>query len=293
MKRSLSPYEVGGALYLPATHKNLRKVLLEAYYPFVQTVIIDFEDAINDDDYMKVKDEMDEILAQLPQQKLLVFIRPRDHEHLQRLLKLAHIQKIDGFVLAKFDTKHMKKSMALIPKGDFWVMPVLESKELFDIKKREKIAKFLIKVKEDILLLRFGAEDLSSHLGLKRNCETLLYDLPSLSLLLNQIILQFKPLGFVISAPVYTCFSNEKGFEAEVKKDLLSGLFGKTLIHPQQSKQLNALLKVSQEDLSAAKKSLEKDVDAIFAHEGMMIETVPHRRWADGIIKRSEVYGVA
>jgi len=276
---------------MPATHKNVRKVLLENYYPFVQSVILDFEDAISQEEFEKFSD-ISLLLSELPKQKLLVFIRPRDNQHLQKLLALPDIGKVDGFVLAKFDTKTMKRSMKQIPKGKFWVMPVLESSELFDKKKLEKISKFLVKKTDEILMLRFGAEDLSTHLGLKRNCETMLYDLPPLSLLLNQLILHFKPLGFAISAGVYTCFSNESGFKKEVEKDLLCGLFGKTLIHPKQSQLLHELYKVDAKDLDSATQSLKDDAKAIFSHEGMMIESVPHRRWAQAIIKRSEVYGV-
>ena len=109
MKRLISSYEVGGALYIPATHKNVRKVILENYYPFVQSVILDFEDAISEDDFENISDEMMLLLRELPKQKLLVFIRPRDNQHLKILLALPEIEKIDGFVLAKFDTKTMKE----------------------------------------------------------------------------------------------------------------------------------------------------------------------------------------
>ena len=202
------------------------------------------------------------------------------------------IDKIDGFVLAKCDTQNMHHYFKELSKRAFWVMPVLESKEMFDSAKVEEIKYFLSQHHEQILTLRFGGEDLSSYLGLKRGCDDILYDFYALTQLLSSLVLTFKSEGFNITAPVFACFKNVEGFKRELHEDLKMGLFGKTVIHPSQLVLANEAYKVSNEESTQAHKVMDKDAKAIMASDGMMLETIPHRRWAKGVLMREELYGV-
>ena len=230
MQRDINAFHLGATLYLPAIHKNLRAVALNAKYSQAKSIIIDFEDAIFDEDMLQATKNITELLAEITQQELLIFIRPRSLDHLQTLLELEHIDKIDGFVLAKCDTQNMKEYFLPLQEKAFWIMPVLESTEIFDSSKIALIKAFLLEHQKQILTLRFGGEDLSSYLGLKRQCEDIIYDFYPLQQLLSSIVLNFKSLGFNISAPVFACFKNEQGFLKEVREDLKMGLFGKTVI---------------------------------------------------------------
>ena len=49
---------------------------------------------------------------------------------------------------------------------------------------------------------------------------------------------------------------------------------------------------MSDVELAQAKKVLDKDASAIMESDGMMLETIPHRRWAKGIIMRERLYGL-
>ena len=171
-------------------------------------------------------------------------------------------------------------------------MPVLESIEIFDSSKVALIKTFLLEHQKQILTLRFGGEDLSSYLGLKRQCEDILYDFYPLQQLLSNVVLNFKSSGFNITAPVFACFKNEQGFLKELREDLKMGLFGKTVIHPSQIVLAHKAYAVSDVELKQAQKVLAKGATAIMESDGMMLETIPHRRWARAIIIRKELYGV-
>lgn len=292
MKREITAFHLGASLYLPAIHKNLFAVAVEGKYPQVKSIIIDFEDAIFDDDLQTAHSNLSSVLAKLPKQELLVFIRPRSIEHLEDLLLLDAIEKIDGFVLAKCDTQNMQAYFSLLSDKVFWLMPVLESTEVFEADKLRQIKSFFIEHKEQILSLRFGGEDLSSYLGLKRQCEDIFYDFHPLKHLLSTVVLTFKSVGFNITAPVFACFKNKSGFVKELQEDLKMGLFGKTVIHPSQIALAHKNYGITTEELEQAKKVLSEDATAIMASDGMMLETIPHRRWARGIITREGLYGV-
>lgn len=292
MKRDIAPYHLGASLYLPATHKNLFAVAVRAKYPQVKSIIIDYEDAIFDEDLHDASKNLTQLLDIIPVQELLIFIRPRSVEHLHALLLLEGIEKIDGFVLAKCDTTNMHAYFDQLHDKDFWVMPVLESPQVFDPSKMLEVKQFFLEHKKQILSLRFGGEDLSSYLGIKRQCKDILYDFYPLTQLLSNVVLHFKSAGFNITAAVFACFKNEEGFNKEVSEDLKMGLFGKTVIHPLQVALINEAYKVSQEEWSQAQKVMDEDAKAIMASDGMMLETIPHRRWAKGIMIRKDIYGV-
>ncbi len=292
MKRDITPYHLGASLYLPANHKNLFAVAVRKKYPEVKSIIIDFEDAIYDEDLHDASKNLTELLAIIPKQALLIFIRPRSVDHLHALLLLEGIKKIDGFVLAKCDTTNMHAYFDQLHDQPFWLMPVLESPQVFEPAKLFEIKQFLMQHHKQILSLRFGGEDLSSYLGMKRQCEDVLYDFYPLVQLLSTLVLQFKSAGFNLTAAVFACFKNETGFIKEVAQDLKMGLFGKTVIHPSQVHLSNEAYKITQEELSQAEKVMAENTKAIMASDGMMLETVVHRRWAKGVMMRKELYGV-
>jgi citrate lyase beta subunit len=292
MKRDVSPYHLGASFYLPATHKNLYAVLCQQKYTHLRSIIIDFEDAIDSHEVGQSTYRFQEILDVLTTQEFLVFVRPRDLAHLHELLTLKHIDKMDGFVLAKCDTTNMHEYFSCFINKRFWLMPVLESKEVFESAKLESMKNFFIEHQEMILSLRFGGEDLSSSLGLKRQCEDILYDLHPVKHLLSSVVLQFKPYGFNITAPVFTCFKNEDGLAKELREDLKMGLFGKTVIHPKQVDIVHNAYAVKKIELEQARSVMDVDAPAIIASEGSMLETIPHRRWATHILQREKLYGI-
>ena len=79
----------------------------------------------------------------------------------------------------------------------------------------------------------------------------------------------------------------------EVARDLEHGLFTKTAIHPAQVAVIQGALAVLSAELSEARAIVAVDPPAVFAARGAMCEPATHRRWAEMLIRRAALFGVA
>lgn len=292
MIRPIDPIQLGGSLYIPATHSQLRAICSEHKYPHLRSCVIDTEDAIDLDDLDTALGNIEAMLAHYKAGALLVFIRPRNPEVLERLLQLEHIHNIDGFALPKFSTKLMEPYEALLANKPFHVMPVLESQDIFVPAKLEAIRAFLLNSAMHVLSLRIGGEDMLNFLGLKRQCEQSIYALNGPAYVIGSMLSIFKPFGFSLSAPVFNCIDKTELFKANVQEDLSQGLIGKTIIHPSQIKPINEAYQVTPSELNMAEKMLDNDTKAIIVEDGQMGEKFAHIQWARNILKRHEYYGL-
>jgi len=294
MISDISPIELGGSLYIPATHKNIHSICNENKYPHLRSCIIDTEDAIIAEDLDKALENISMMLQDYKPSALKVFIRPRNPHILQEILKLKNIEKIDGFSLPKYSTEVMREYSQIISLSHhkFYLMPVLESRDLFSSEKLIQIRDFLIDYKIPVLSLRLGGEDMMNHLGLKRKCQDSIYSLVGPAAVIANVINIFKPFGFNISATVFNCIKQEELYKANVQEDLRQGLIGKTIIHPNQIDAINELYQVSNEELEMAKKMLNESTDAIIVQDGQMGEKFAHGAWAKTILLREKFYGL-
>ena len=291
MKRTISPLHLGGSLYLSAMHKNLKAILLEHKYPFLKSIIIDFEDALDAWELETAQKRLTNYLELFKSSKLLVFVRPRDSNHLAQLLTFAPIEKIDGFVLAKATPNRLESFMKLLKGRHFWMMPVLEDKSLLHPSFRVTLFERLASYKKEILSLRFGAEDLSQHLNIHRDCQTRLYEYAPLYHLAMELLTLCGYYGFTLSAGVFSCYKDEKNFLEEIALEQKCGFFGKTLIHPQQAKLLHRSYRISKKDLQKAQAIL-KSAQSIGTHQEMMLERTVHTKWAQKILAQEAIYGL-
>ena len=62
MIRNLSPIQLGGTLYIPATHKNVDAVCNENKFPELRSCIIDTEDAIGEDELERALENISNML---------------------------------------------------------------------------------------------------------------------------------------------------------------------------------------------------------------------------------------
>jgi len=294
MIRKISPVQLGGSLYIPATHKNVHSICNENRYPNLRSCIIDTEDAISEDDLEIALTNITKMLEGYEPARLSVFIRPRNPEVLKRLLKIDNIEKIDGFSLPKFSTDVMREYAQIITLcgHGFYIMPVLESRDLFSKEKLEEIRSFLLNDKLHILTLRLGGEDMMQYLGLKRRCEDNIYALVGPAGVIGDVINVFKPYGFNISATVFNCIDQSELYEKNVREDLRQGLLGKTIIHPNQIDPINEAYKVYSHEYEMAIKMLDKNTKAIIVQDGQMGEKFAHRSWAKVILERYKFYGL-
>ncbi len=283
--------ELGATLFVPATHKYLEDIVCYSKYPELKSVLIDTEDGIEDESLYEALESIEKLLKIYKKSRLLVFIRPRTTEVLQRILELKNIESIDGFILPKFSLLNAQKYFDLLKGSDFLLMPSIEGGELFNQNSLYKLREVLLKNRKNIILLRFGLEDILRQLKMKRSCEDSLFDLSATSYVLGAFIAIFKSAGFNISGGVYPCFKDDSGFIKDVKRDLKEGLFSKTIIHPNQIKLTNELYKVREEELRDALEISQKS-EAVFNQNNKMAEVVTMRPYAQEIILRAEVYGV-
>ena len=286
-QRSIDALELGGTLFVPASHKNLEAVLSGEKYPELRSIVIDFEDGLANTDRQQALHRLENILENLQEVKLLRFIRPQNPQMLKEFLQRKNIEKIDGFILPKFGLENAGEYLSIIQDRNF--MPSIEGKELFDIQQLQKLREILLPHKNQITCIRFGAQDMLRQLGLKQSGS--IYQMLAPAQVITNLITTFKPAGFDISAPVYPDFSDKKGFQKEVAYELKNGLVSKTIIHPCQIESISTIYKVSTQELKEAKETLSQH-DGVLNIDGKMGEVSTQSAWAHTILTRYNTYGI-
>ena len=289
--KKINHIELGATLFVSALHKDLQAVVCNNKYPQLKSVLIDTEDGLSYESLESALKAIEELLKVYEKKRLIVFIRPRNVEVLKEILKLKYIDKIDGFILPKFSLSNAEDYFYTLKKYDFSLMPSIEGEELFNQNSLYELRAILLKNRQNILLVRFGLEDMLRQLKMKRSCEDSVFDFSATSYVLGSFIATFKSAGFAISGGVYPCFNDDNGFIKDAKRDLKEGLFCKTIIHPRQIKLSNELYRVTKEELQEALEiSTSKEV--VFNQNSKMAEVVTMKPQAQEIILRSEIYGV-
>ncbi len=283
--------DLGGTLFVPATHKNLFEIVCEGKYKDLKSVLVDTEDGINHSDLMMAKTRIKKLLNSYQKKGCHLFLRPKDPHVLEEFLEMEGIEKVDGFILPKFTLQNAAFYLKLLQGKDFYFMPSIEGSELFEKEKLKLLRDMLLKHKEKILLIRFGLEDMLRQLRMKRNCKYSIFDYSVSNVVLGEFLAIFKSSGFVVSGGVFPCFKDTEGFIKDVERDLREGLFSKTVIHPNQARLCNELYKINEEELRWAETTLQSS-DTIFAHEDNMVETTTMEPYAKEILRRFEVYGI-
>lgn len=291
MKRAIHYTQLGGTLFVPASHKNIQPIILKEKYPQLRSLVIDFEDGLNANEMKSGLEKVASVLKLCDEQSPYVFIRPKDQQHLKEILKMEYIENIDGFILPKFSLTNKEKYFNVLEEKDFYIMPSIEGYELFEYDKLKELRDFLLTHKEKVLLVRFGLEDMLRQLNLKRGCEDSIFDLSVGNAVLGNFIAVFKSSGFSISGGVYPCFKNNEGFKKDILRDLKEGLFSKTIVHPDQIEIVNEAYKVDEQEYTQALELLESE-NVVFNQNNKMAEKHTMSGFAQFIKDRAEVYGI-
>lgn len=293
MFREIDPIELGGTLYTPSINKNLLQIAQGEKFPFLKSAVFCFEDVIKEEQLEFAMQNMQDFLLQYNKTDIKIFIRPRNIQNLVDILSLKDIEKIDGFALAKISFKNMQDYFSVLNdiEQKYHIMPILESKDIFQNTALKYIRDFLLNhQKHNILTLRFGGEDMFKYMNLKKSCQDSIHDFHIASKVFGDIFSIFKPSGFNITAPVYNCLKNEEFFKKEVLRDIKEGFFGKSVIHPDQAKIINELYRVSENEYKEANEILNLSNEAVFRFDNGMCEPSAHYAWAQTIIKRYKIY---
>ena len=294
MHAAINYFDLGASLYTPATHPRLGD-LLRGGGCAPRSCIACLEDSIHDAQIPAALDNLRQALGALPPSTRLTpkrFIRPRDPQLLEVLLRLEHIDKIDGFVLPKLDLDSLDAYQRVIAhaptRRPFAYMPTLETVQTFDPEAMRCLRRRLEKWEVPVICLRIGGNDLMKLLGLKRMRGMTLYDTP-LRILIDQLIITFRPYGFELSAPVFDLLDDTETLQREIAMDLNYGLYAKTAIHPTQISVIEAgFADFIARHHEQAQSLLQEQCEAVFKLDGQMLESRCHTAWAQRVAHLAE-----
>lgn len=181
-----------------------------------------------------------------------------------------------------------------------------------------------------VLAVRLGATDLSGLFGLRRDRDLTVYDIAVVRDCIADIVNVCGRGGdHVVTGPVWEYFAQPERlfvsslrvtpFEqadtgpadgARLRQDLVSadldrlirevvldranGLVGKTVIHPSHVPAVHALYVATHEEYADAMTVLGGEAGGVrrSSYANKMNELRPHRRWAEGVVRRARAYGV-
>lgn len=285
----LDAYRLGGSLYVPVTHRDVLSVANGLKWPELRSVIFCTEDAVAPKALESGLANLRDCLQQMePRPSLLRFVRVRNPEILDWLLALPGIEKLDGFVLPKFDLSNADRYLERLGDSEHRYMPTLETREVFEPARMIALRDHLLErgYHARILALRIGGNDLLSLLGIRRPRDRTIYRTP-LGQTIAQLVTCFKPYGFQLTAPVFEHIDHPEVLREELGDDIAHGLCGKTAIHPSQLPLIEASFRVAPSDLAAARRILEESEQAVFKFGGSMCEPATHSTWARHILDRT------
>ncbi|MFF1906859.1 HpcH/HpaI aldolase/citrate lyase family protein [Kitasatospora sp. NPDC058218] len=194
------------------------------------------------------------------------------------------------------------------------------------------IARLLDKYRGRVLAVRLGVTDLCSAYGLRRSADLTAYDVALVAAVIGDVVNvlgRADGTGFTVTGPVWEYFPVQErmfkpqlrrtpfaeaepsgeavrqriiehdldGLIREIELDRANGLLGKTCIHPSHVPAVHALSVVTHEEYSDARDILDQERGGggvlRSAYTNKMNEAKPHRAWAERVMLRAEVFGVA
>lgn len=298
---SKSQIHLGASLYVPATQQpaQLAAIGNGQKFPNLRSVIYCTEDAIREDEVNQALNNLTKTLPELSRNHgPMRFIRVRNPHILGQCMTMPFITKIDGFVLPKITADNLNHYLVNFSDGDhFSLMPTLETAEVADSNEMTKLRRMLqhdSRAARRILCLRIGGNDLLNCLRVRRDPRRTIYA-TAVGALISRLAFEFVSHGFGLTGPVCEVWGdNTEILREEVELDMLHGLFGKTAIHPSQIDIIQDCYAVDAAELDEAHRIVRNDASAVFRAEHItrMEEPATHRRWAEDIIDRAQVYTV-
>ena len=289
-----SPWCLGAPLYMPGNRRDIIEIANGEKYSMLRSMIFCTEDAVSRTDVDNCVRHIGLCLQGFRDAShRFRFIRARNPDILARLLDLPDIEKVDGFVLPKFNESVFHAYFDQLQGTPFKVMPTLETKEVFDFNAMSELRQGLLQdnIAQQILMLRIGGNDLMNLLGIRRPRSCTLYETP-IGNVIAQLVTIFKPYGFSLSAPVFEYLDDADTLQKEMKLDIAYGLIGKTAIHPTQVPTIESAYAVDVEDYDMALSLSDREAPAVFRMHNAMCEVATNQQWAASIINRQMCYGV-
>lgn len=294
----LSPVALGATLYIPCMRGDLFAAVIGPRRPAgLRSAVLCLEDSVRESDLPIALTHLATLLRTLaardpaPSDPLL-FIRPRSAAMLEHIVCMPGIERIDGFVVPKAHADTLPAYLALPLHDRHRLMPTLETREACDPQEMRRFRDQLLAVQDRILVLRIGGNDLLQAMGLRRPAHRTAYEGP-LGAVIGQLVASFAPWGFALSAPVLERFADAALLREEVLRDIEHGLLTKTAIHPSQIAVIQTALAAPAGEVEEARMVLADGSPAVFAREGVMCEPATHRGWAERLLERATLFGIA
>ena len=244
--KNLLQYCLGATLYMPGT-KNIVNKLLNKEMSGLTSMVMCFEDAIQESELLKAEDnvliQLETLAKALADNTInqndipLIFLRVRNVKQFVAFSSKLNSQManvLSGFVFPKFYSYNAKEyldHLVLLNKKLgvlLYGMPILEGKTIAlkesRIEELIKIKNLLAPFRELILNIRVGGTDFSSIFGVRRGIGYSVYDISIVKDILSDILNIFsrEDEDYVISAPVWEYF-------LAYKKDDIRELLGKNI----------------------------------------------------------------
>lgn len=345
--KEILAHALGATLYMPSS-KNIANKIIEGKYIGLTSFVMCFEDAIRPEDVTEAESNVLNILKTFKESIKsgeithddipLFFIRVRNvtqFKEFTKKLKKEDAKILTGFIFPKFGSENGAEYLNHLAYLNIYFdtilfgMPILESREIIYKETRMEellsIKNLLTNYKELILNVRVGGTDFSSQFGLRRGIDYTIYDISVVSECLTDILNYFSRAedGYVMSAPVWEYFSNQRMLKPEIRRtpfslhnlldkrkgfidkaydglireiilDKANGFTGKTIIHPSHIAIVNALQSVTREEYEDALMIIENQGGGVIksSNGNKMNETNPHLNWAKKIIIKATIYGV-
>lgn len=320
MRNILHHYEIGPLLYCPALQRKIAVDILEEKIPHPFSLSLCLEDTIGDDFVELAIESLLDTIGQLYQAQYVqkqeiyfpkIYIRVRSPQQIPELVERLgqSFLMVDGFIAPKLHLGNIQDYVSKIQGvqgaiGDkpCYFMPILESRELIDLRTRNE---FLYGIKEAIrdiaplvASVRVGGTDLSHCFHLRRSVSTTIHEIPVISHLLADIMAVFS-MDYLVSGAVWEYYAGQnwdKGLQRELEMDKLGGFVGKTVIHPSQIPLVLEAYQVSTTDYEDALRILDTHTEEALWVQGSvgkarMNEYKSHSHWAEHILLLAEVYG--
>ena len=294
---------LGASLYVPATHKNLQHIARGELLGEARSLIFCTEDAVAERELSDALLNLSLALQQLrplsAQPRSERFVRVRSPEVLQHVIAMPGAERLTGFVLPKATRHNFQAYFEHIRQArqtrqiHYWLMPTLETIEVFDDTEMQRFRQCLEQpgVREHILALRIGGNDLLALLGIRRPRSLTIYHTP-LGLVISRLATTFVPHGFGLTAPVFEHLGQPTLLAQEIEEDIAHGLIGKTAIHPRQIALIEQHYRVHCNDMEAALRIMDHASPAVFKMHDSMCEVATHRAWAQGVVEQARIFGL-
>ena len=285
---------LGASLYVPATHKNLQQIANGELLGDLRSLIFCTEDAVADSELSYALFNLSLALQQMTERPGMDrFVRVRNPEIMKRVIDMPGANKLTGFVLPKATRHNFDAYFRQVRKTRYQLMPTLETVEVFDEAEMKMFRQCLEQpgVRDHILALRIGGNDLLALLGIRRPRSMTVYRTP-LGPVISRLVTTFLPYGFGLTAPVFEHLDNLALLAQEMQEDVSHGLVGKTAIHPSQVALIEQHYRVHRNDMEAALRIMDHASPAVFKMHESMCEVATHRAWAHGVVEQARVFGI-